>query len=160
MILVMVLLGCSTAPTPDTNYYSLISSNNTQTANALTVIPVIEQLPDYLKQTSLVILQGEHQVYFANYHRWAQPVLSSITYILTAELNRPGRGCNVENNRIKIRIEQFSPTDQGEVILTGVYAANKTFNAFDIRLDLAESGYNTSVKTMNKALLQLAKQIC
>lgn len=191
ILLIVVIVGCSTKSAPNSHYYLL----NSPTLNAETLrqtstniataaksskhhLPVITltvlELPDYLKQPNLVLQLSDHQLHYANFHQWAEPLQTSITQALNQDINRydsrfryvtPPSHSKVSAALI-IDINAFHATHQSQVILTGKYwLKNKNIplklddKSFTFSINLSDNGYAHAVTQMRNAITLLAKQI-
>lgn len=91
-----LLIGCGS--TPQSNHYILtaqapdtVPSGNTP---ALGIGPV--SIPEFLNRNSLVYNRGENQLFIASTERWAEPLESGITRVLSLNL---AQLLNTENVR-------------------------------------------------------------
>lgn len=90
----MLLAGCSVIPEaqPDpTRFYVLTEKANVagavQTpADGLRIGLRPVALPAYLDKGALVVRQGEHEVDYRDYARWAEPLAAGIARVLAAQL--------------------------------------------------------------------------
>ena len=102
-----LIVGCSSAPVKETNYYLLnnYSSNNYSLDNPLEQnktllneksvdnnqsIYVLElaELSEYLNQPYLVMQLAEHQLHYARFHMWAESLHIGIGKALINDLNK------------------------------------------------------------------------
>ena len=92
-IVTIMLLGACSSNTPKKTQYYLLNSptninataiNNENTQNI--AIKLLE-LPDYLKQPSLVLQLSSHQLHYSHFHMWAEPLQSSFSQALSQDLN-------------------------------------------------------------------------
>lgn len=90
----LLLLGCSSTPTPSFYVLSGLDNNalhdtriNTKRSSLrLAVGPVT--IPQYLNRPQHVIFRDHHQVTLLEYHRWAQPLTDSIPKLLATNLSK------------------------------------------------------------------------
>ncbi len=122
------------------------------------------RLPQYLKQMQLVMLKSDNQLHFSRYHLWAENIEQSIRKSLKQALTQVvwlNQSMNIETSNpvnLVIEIDDFYPTIQGKVVLTGRYwlqnsDLNKQVN-FTFVEPLQQDGFAASVKQMH-ALLEL-----
>lgn len=181
-ILSMVLFAaCSSNETPKTQYYLL---NNPIVNNKVNVISeqkariaiTLLELPDYLKQPSLVLQLSDHQLHYSNFHMWAEPLQTSFAQALVQDTNSIDENFQyISSNTAKqqpqdltlfVNITAFHTTHQSQAILVGNYwledkHLSKLIKAqnFNLTLALNENGYGHAVTQMRNVILKLAKQI-
>ena len=182
------LFSCAQAPTPEVNYYLLNTPEQNISANthaetidehsAITLVNVV--LPQYLKQSSIVMLMNENQLHYARYHLWGESLTSAIAKIMnqslmnTALVNKALSQQLLPQNakqqvlHLVVEIDHFYPTDQARVILSGRYwLTNKNTKvknskqAFDFafKQTLTADGYGQAVKQMHVLVKQLTENI-
>jgi uncharacterized lipoprotein YmbA len=161
----------NTAPAPTMQYYLLDTASDKSSADALEDAVSIElaYLPDYLNQTSLVMLIDEHKMEVARFHSWADRLADSIARVIEYESHRillerttPSR-CKACYD-LRLSIEHFYPSAQGDVFLSGYYEytdmKEKTRRVrFSIKDEMLQDGYQEAVKTMRQMLVTLSMQI-
>jgi len=168
-IALQMLTACSSTPTeqPSIRYYLLErepSSIDGRLRGDLKRIQLASiGLPDYLSQSNLVMRERDHGLRIANYHHWAGELGEAIQRALIVDLNQDVGAMVFDRysktgNQIKVDIEHFYPTADGQVILSGRYALlldnqPEFYTPFHFAEVLAEDGYENSVKQM-RALLQ------
>jgi uncharacterized lipoprotein YmbA len=153
------------------NYYVLDAKPSALTTKAITQNIAIDrvELPDYLNQPNIVLRDDSQKLHVAYYHSWADDLGSSIRRVIISELNvlsndsRFSARCT-DCESIKLSLNHFYPTTEGEVVLAGDYQIkplNKpmTTQSFLITLDLENDGYEHAVDKMRLALFQLAAKI-
>jgi len=100
LFLVAGLAGCSLIPPPvadPTRYYVLSSRDPAERAAAGIVRgPTLGfgavELPTYLRTTkSMLVRRSDHEIYFADYSRWAEPIDSGVGRIVRDGLLTSGR---------------------------------------------------------------------
>jgi uncharacterized lipoprotein YmbA len=170
--LVFLLSACSAIEKEQpVNYYVLDAKPSALTAKAITRNIAIDRvdLPDYLNQPNIVLRDDSQKLHVAYYHSWADDLGSSIRRVMISELNvlsddsRFSARC-LDCESIKLSLNHFYPTTQGEVVLAGdfqIKPLNKaiTTQSFLITLDLENDGYEHAVDKMRLALFQLAAKI-
>tara|TARA_R110000787_G_scaffold65584_9_gene147637 strand:+ start:33047 stop:33658 length:612 start_codon:yes stop_codon:yes gene_type:complete len=179
---IMLMTACSSNNTPKTQYYLLNSptltkaseSENKNTNKPVIVINLLE-LPEYLKQASLVLQLSEHQLHYAYFHMWAEPLQTSITEGLIDDLNTIDSRYNymaMQNpqqikatTEVIVKITAFHATHQSQAILTGSYWLQHEDNKqaknyhFTLTTALTSDGYPHAVEKMRKIMTQLAEII-
>ena len=175
IFIVFALSGCvSSERPPQTTYYQLEGealSYAWEDGNP-SVMVVIETIPDYLLQPSLVMQESPHQMYFATYHRWGTDIRKNIRHVLLHDLNAQTTERNFVKHceqceRVIINIDSFIATAQGDVYLTGTYAKHTGTNdspnierhSFATQIDIEQDGYAGAVIAMRQAVRQLASQM-
>ena len=141
-------------------------------ADLVVVGPV--DLAEYLDQPSLVMQQGGHAFHVAQYHVWAEDLSRALTRALVHDLDRQDTPYRFEDRadqhsgtavrHIRLRIDQFHPTDQSRVILAGqywIYQKKKLLarRSFALQNTLQENGYPHAVDSMRQIVKQLAAQL-
>ncbi|NOR69539.1 MAG: hypothetical protein GQ532_07565 [Methylomarinum sp.] len=183
LLLISVVLGLSACAsnTQSIKYYSLglngiQDSNDAIQANQVRVVVAPIQLAKFLNQNNMVMQIGEHEIYKANFHRWAEPLDQSISKLLVQKLNNKKSNAYqfVKSNEymtensslhLSLEIDQFHSTDNAQVILSGHYWLHnkeKSFASmkhFSISEQLTRDGYHHSVEKLKGLLGQLANQI-
>ncbi|MGB2740229.1 MAG: PqiC family protein [Cognaticolwellia sp.] len=178
---IILMTGCSSDNTPKTQYYllnspTLDSSGIIGDDNNPIITVQIEELPDYLKQPSLVLQLSDHQLHYSNFHMWAEPLQVSIARSLTQDLNTIDNSHNYiimtapntkkAKTAVVIDVIAFHATHHSKAILTGNYwlqqknsknSLQKHHFKFTVALDL--DGYPHAVEQMRKAVTQLANEI-
>lgn len=179
-----ILSGCASSTEP-VKFYSFsmgavegsdttaVDSNINIDKTRIVVLPV--QLPRFLRQDGLVMKIGEHEIYTANYHRWAEPLSVSIVSLLVKELNSKSRQYHFEKSvgrwnqgaqqSLRLEFDNFQATNNAKVSVSGrywLYGKNE-----DVRLDklfgldetLQNDGYLHSIEQLEKAVKKLAANI-
>lgn len=169
---VFLITSCSTKNPNKVSYYLLDPnpsvSNQLHTKDAQLVRIQAIKLPSYLDKANLVMLDSNNKLVFANYHSWADNFSSAIYRVITNDLNASQHkklfvsDCK-DCSSLKISIEHFYPTEQGEVILSGKYLFrqhNKELrNGFFLKENLEIDGYIHSVNKQRLLLKKLAAEI-
>lgn len=170
VFVIFFLLGCSSATSPQVNYYLLDSEPKaTQNKTATRIVQLNPiHLPRYLDQPQLVTRDNNQKLIIANYHSWADDMSNSIRRILLNDLNSSIddvfyiESCQKCDNLI-VNIEHFYPTSNGEVVLSGKYQLKKNnksnYYTFFLEDDLERDGYDHAVTKMRRLLQKLAVQI-
>lgn len=127
VLLALLIQACvSSAPPPETFYYVLEEKPLTyewEDSDKEVMVKIVE-IPSYLLQPNLVMLENSHQLYYANYHKWANDLKENTLHVLLADLNtlatdtnfvKSCKGCDA----LLIHVHSFYPTDSGEVYLHG-----------------------------------------
>ena len=172
----LFLYSCTATP-PKVQYYVLEPASTTaapeKIAEPLVAIGPID-LADYLKQPSLAMRQHAHQVTLAQYHVWAENLGQALSRVLVNDLNQQVTSYRFETRadqngslpalQLKLRVDQFYPTDQHQVVLAGQYWISDTHQfrvrrSFRLTDDLQQDGYPHAVGKMRQLVSQLAGHI-
>jgi uncharacterized lipoprotein YmbA len=142
--------------------------------NAALVVVGPVDLAEYLDQPSLVMQQGGHTFHVAQYHVWAEDLSRALTRALVHDLDQQASPYRFEDRadqhsetaarQIRLRIDQFHPTDQNQVVLAGqywIYQKKQLLarRSFALQGDLQENGYPHAVARMRQIVRQLAAQL-
>jgi len=181
-ILSMFLLAaCSSNNTSRTQYYLLnsptsVNTSVTDTDNSQNISITLTELPDYLKQPSLVLQLSSHQLHYSHFHMWAEPLQSSFTQALAQDLNTiasryyfiappTASEINADINLV-VSITAFHVTYESQAILVGNYwlqgkdiKKQVKGNNFKLFVQLDNDGYPHAVEKMRSAVTQLANEI-
>jgi len=178
---IMLITACSSNNTAKTQYYLLNSptlnkaSDNNNNNKPVVIINLLE-LPEYLKQASLVLQLSEHQLHYAHFHMWAEPLQVSITEGLLQDLNAIDSHHNympvlnpqqlTSTTEVILKINAFHSTHQSQAILTGRYWLKEKNNNnavkvhnFTLTADLNANGYPHAVEKMRAVITELANDI-
>jgi uncharacterized lipoprotein YmbA len=174
LLMVVAISACSSsAKAPDTIYY-LLDSNpksfaNKQTSDTKLVMIDIVALPDYLKTNQLVMKEGDNRIVKAHYHSWADDLSESIQRALISDLNNSLNnaavvGYCVDCFTIKVTVEHFYPTADGDAILSGYFMTNSSpetdqVHYFYFSEELVSPGYANSVRQMRVLVSELAQRL-
>lgn len=178
---IMLITACSSNNTAKTQYYLLNSptlnkaSDNNNNNRPVVIINLLE-LPEYLRQASLVLQLSEHQLHYAHFHMWAEPLQMSITEGLIQDLNAIDNHHNYmpvlnpqqvkSTTEVILKINAFHSTHQSQAILTGRYWLKEKNNNnavkvhhFTLTADLNANGYPHAVEKMRTVITELANDI-
>lgn len=179
LILVATLLaGCSSDPVQNTSYYLL---NNSQTMptkvekKGKVVIVKVLELPEYLNQAQLVMQMNNHQLHYAHFHMWAEPLKAGFSKALLADLNASNgpvqyladrrRNALDDKTQLYVQLDFFHASSESKVTLSGRYwfekkeAAGQAQHPFYFDVNLSQDGYPHSVAQMRALVRRLAGQI-
>lgn len=178
---IFMLSACSSNNTPQTQYYLLNSPTSANLAttdkeNSTDVAITLLELPEYLKQPSLVLQLSSHQLHYSHFHMWAEPLQSSFTQALALDLNNianryhfiaPATPNEINaDTKLVVKITAFHVTHQSQAILVGSYwlqakdiKRKLKGNDFSFTVQLKDDGYPHAVEQMRKAVTQLADEI-
>ncbi|MBA6391936.1 membrane integrity-associated transporter subunit PqiC [Colwellia sp. BRX10-3] len=184
IVSIMLFAACSSNPSSKTQYYLLNSPTSSNTVaihdeNSPVIAITLLELPDYLKQPSLVLQLSSHQLHYSHFHMWAEPLQSSFTQALSADLNSlssrfhyrvtPATNQEIANTVDKvivINITSFHATHQSQAILVGTYSlqgkslqSQAKEHGFNLEVTLNKNGYEHAVEQMRYVITQLAKKI-
>jgi len=152
------LISCvSTQPAPETAYYTLSAPNSSDNAAPHFSIGKI-QLADYLETSSLILEIEEAQFRPASYHRWAEPLTSSIRRALE------NRGAEESSSQVDIVIDKFHGSIDGETFISGSFAVHShskrsATRSFSLVSTIKEDGYPAMVGELDSLLGTLRGRI-
>lgn len=177
--LLALLLGCSSAPT-NIKYYELNTvvtpplAANHKPKEAIMVMAL--QVPDYLRQSKLVLRTAPHEMHFSANHVWAQIPEKEFYTALITDLNaiaashsflshrRPVTVHDI-NTQLFLEITHFYPTENAEVLLSGYWELSamsppgQTAQSFNLVLPLKQDGYPHAVAQQRHLISRLAEHI-
>lgn len=179
--LVMMVSACSSNAPTKTQYYLLNSPTNTSAStvineNQQNITVSLLELPDYLKQPSLVLQLSSHQLHYSHFHMWAEPLQNSFSQALLDDLNQQDNRFNYIDNStttskasieaITIKVTAFHATHQSQALLTGTFWVQNSNTVkqpqphkFTLTLSLDKNGYEHAVEKMRQSINQLAQKI-
>ena len=186
ILMLSLLIGCASEVAPTTSYYLLNNSQSTPPAQVqkdqVVILKVLE-LPEYLNQAQLVMQMADHQLHYAHFHMWAEPIKAGFSKALIADLNAadntiqflPDRRKNAldDETQLYVQIDFFHASSESKVILAGYYwyeikgdegsgHEGKSENPpqpFHIEQNLQKDGYPHSVSKMRALVGRLAGEI-
>lgn len=182
---IFMLSGCSSAPTPETQYFVLTPKTlTTSTATSKTLqndsknVVVIEsiKLAEFLDQSGIILQTDTHQIKVAHYHRWGEQLKRNlhryISETLGAQLpqyvfrNDSKFNPSAPYQYLDISIRQFNGTTDGLALLSGHWilkdSDTNTFRinkSFSYQASLSNSGYPELVNHLALLLEQLCNDI-
>jgi uncharacterized lipoprotein YmbA len=177
--LIVSLTSCSSSSEIplETNYYLLNSeyiAKKSLNINKAVVVEVLE-LPAYLHQPHLVMQLNTHQLHYARFDMWAEPLQTGFTKALISELNLNNKNIqfvtdefqsNDENlDKLVIRVDYFHPSTASKVILSGVFwkdnkeGKNKMQQPFFFESFLNEDGYTHAVVQMRQLVSMMSASV-
>ena len=181
IVSIILLTACSANTPQKTQYYLLNSPTSTNSAavhnkNSQNIAITLIELPDYLKQPSLVLQLSSHQLHYSHFHMWAEPLQSSFLEALRQDLNHinsrlhyfvtAASSPEASSDVVFVKINAFHATHQSQAILTGTYwLQGKDFTGeiaehnFNLTVALNQDGYEHAVEQMRKIVSQLAQKI-
>jgi uncharacterized lipoprotein YmbA len=176
---VLLLSGCSTSSKvpSETNYYLLNSQSVAKPLviiNQTVAVKVLE-LPAYLHQPHLVMQLNKHQLHYARFDMWAEPLQSGITKALIHDLNLNNKHIqfvangflsdNNKANKLIVRVDYFHPSTASKVILSGVFwkesseSQNIVQQPFSFELLLDEDGYTHAIAQMRQLISTMSESV-
>lgn len=178
-ILVVLVSSCSSSSqTPlETNYYLLNSPHIAKPSVSInkTVAVKVLELPAYLHQPQLVMQLSKHQLHYARFNMWAEPLQVGFTKALISDLNLNNKSIQfVANeflpeekmgNELIVRVDYFHPSTASKVILSGVFwrANNESKSIiqqpFSFELLLNEDGYTHAIEQMRRLVSMMSESI-
>jgi len=177
--LVVFLSSCSSnSELPlETNYYLLNSqylAKNSVNINKTVVVEVLE-LPAYLDQPQLVMQLNIHQLHYARFDVWAEPLQAGFTKALINDLNLNNNSIQFITDELKsnkksgdkliVRIDCFHPSTASKVVLSGVFwtenneRQNIIQQHFSFELLLNEDGYTHAVAQMRQLVSMMSASV-
>ncbi len=184
VLFMSILFGCASSTEPIKFYsFSMGAEEDTDTAAVdltaiidkprIVVMPV--QLPRFLRQDGLVMKIGAHEVYTANYHRWAEPLSDAIGRLLVKELNNKSRQYHFEKSvgrwnqnaqfNLRLEFDNFQASDRAKISVSGrywLYGKNEELRLdklFGLDETLKNDGYLHAIEQLEKAVKKLAADI-
>ena len=180
-----LLVGCSSAPLSKTSYYLLNNQKAGLTTNDVSgdssmpkkvMVLSVRDLPEYLIQPHLVMQMVDHQLNYAHFHMWAEPLQLGLKKALLTELNSNNTETyfiaenrdNREDNlaTVVVNIDYFHASSDSLVTLSGQYWLSKSnekqysqVQPFYFEQQLEQDGYPHSVAKMRALVSQLAIKI-
>tara|TARA_R110002073_G_scaffold200357_1_gene359467 strand:- start:425 stop:820 length:396 start_codon:yes stop_codon:yes gene_type:complete len=116
-----------------------------------------------------------HEIYTANYHRWAEPLDEGIAKLLVQVLNKKsdyyqfGRKLEPWKQNVdfylRLEFEKFHATNSAQVVATGRYwfytrdSLLKIDKPFNISINLTRNGYLHTVEKLKLAINKLSVEI-
>ncbi len=182
MVLILALHACASSAGP-VKYYTLSSAADNKVrdvedkgnmvASRVTIGPVY--LAKFLRQGGIVTRIGNHEIYMANYNRWAQPLNTAIVELLVQDLNHKTNNYQFERMagawndnatfNLRLRFDKFYIRDNATVTIGGRYwlyekkGGLKIDKTFDITHSLNQDGYPHAVDMLSRAVDELSGQI-
>ena len=178
LLSLLLLAGCSSKPSEIIYYQlndsaSIVPNHNKSEAEHLVQLSSIS-VPDYLKQSKLVLRTAPHKLHFSSANLWVQPPQKDIKSALLHDLNgshsdhqfvlfEPGLETS-DITKLFITITHLYPTENAEVILQGhftILGANKTRQThfYSLKHPLNDDGYEHAVEKQRKLVGLLASDI-
>lgn len=178
-LMCLFLTACSSKPSEIT-YYQLndsIEKLATKPVNSSVKKQYVQlaniKVPDYLKQSKLVLRTAPFEMHFAASHLWVQTPEKEIRAALLSELNNKSEEfwfINVDptlsgniTSKLVVEITHFYPTENAEVILLGnwtlVTGPERVHHQFQLNADLQADGYAHSVAQQRHLISVLAREI-
>jgi uncharacterized protein len=191
-------MSCSSNPIKETKYYLLnnyLDKSHHDSRTSLNNKVLVEsnqkiyhlkltELPEYLNQPYLVMQLDQHQLHYARFHMWAEPLHDGIGKALINDLNKFDQSdknkqfvltnSSTSNTLpiMHVEIESFHASNNSIVILSGHYwinslepdsshlsKANLERRAFYFETHLQEDGYTHSVFKMRSLINKLSNML-
>ena len=183
--LCMALLSSCTSNPLSVRYYLLHTPDNnvshTVDDSKPTVVLQLINVADYLRQSSLVMQLGQHELHYSHQDVWAEKLQASFYNALLRDLNVTGQQNYIASSSpnvplamasIAITLEHFHATDVSTVVSSGQYWLSQnntstnqgknvatTRHSFFFESELKQDGYSHAVKQLRTLITRLAKQI-
>ncbi|SEL73408.1 hypothetical protein SAMN05216262_11953 [Colwellia chukchiensis] len=181
-LVILMLTACSSTKRIETQYYLLDSPTLASaepievTKSKPTILVTVATLPEYLQQTNLLLQLSDHQLHFAKFHQWAEPLQVGLVNSLVRELNKDADKNHYQattdiatpsyDGELKLVVTAFQPTHQSQAMFSGHYTLNsfqsnsvKKQQAFHLTVPLNADGYHHAVMQLRQLVQQLAAQI-
>ncbi len=180
-LLVLGIVACASAPSSPTEYYVLapaVSAQNkvVEHSNKPTLVIENVELAAYLKQTGMIIQNGNNQLTVSRKHLWAESLELALPKALVRDLQQQSDEYSYylksldwvgqADYRLRLRIDSLQATDQGEVVSSGRYQvisgaspATSVFVDFNFQRDLKQDGYAHTVEQLQRLLGEIAGAI-
>ncbi|WP_440903989.1 PqiC family protein [Catenovulum sp. SX2] len=131
------------------------AENQANSAALATESKVTIVLAPFLQKENLVVMQDDARVYFAHYHRWAQPLEYMLKQTFVQQLKLLNKSANVT-----IQFDKLHGSTAGLVTLQGIFVIDQQIKQpFLIEIKQAEEGYPAMLDAMTQGLLSLAENI-
>ncbi|MDC8831785.1 PqiC family protein [Alteromonas gilva] len=178
-IVVLTLAACSSQPT-NVNYYLLHqpASATMRESMDISALPAIYlrslSTPDYLKQRNLSLQTSASELHFAPQHVWAEDFSNAFVMALRDTLANAHKirlysqsqwsNSNPKEYFLDIQLDDFIPTYDNNVVLTGTYRLEMShlppqIVQFSFKLPLDQDGFASSVAQMRELIDLLAHDV-
>lgn len=180
----LLLLACI-SPAERVKYYSLSLEEDSEAPSYATSDSLSQEkpqiviesisLPTFLRQDKLVMQIGAHEIYSANFHRWAEPLEEAIAKVLVQALSRKNTGYQFDKTspqwrksaqlNLRLEFEKFHATDTAKILVSGRYwlydtrSNLKSMQVFNFTDTLTHDGYLHTVEKLQHAIDQLSDKI-
>lgn len=176
-LLCLALVACGSVP--ETRFYLLADMDGSPTKARPTDRPLIVLgrivVPDYLRQSGLIVQTNEYEIRPANYHRWAEPLEAGLRRALAMELTEAMPRFRIEpeprdsremDYRLDVDVSYFHGNESGEVFLSGRWMAydldddeRVASSRFNFRDRIGAPGYASMVAAQAAQLEQLSLEV-
>ncbi len=176
LALLLAMSGCGTSQ--PSKFYLLNASNNAPLSSgdnlALGLGPI--EFPAYLDRSKIMVRSGSNSFKAAEYHRWAEPLQTNFTQILSQELRSalpgaditiyPWRGSNEIKIQVRLEVLSFDSDDNNQARLVArwqlIGTDKKSFGPPQQRqyIKAARSGeYKARVAAMSECVTALGVEL-
>ena len=183
MITAMFLAGCSSSTTSKVHYYVLepaykhaeVDVHAPAESKAQLIYLESLTVAPYLTRSQLPMQLEKHQVYYADDHLWAEPLVEGLRRSLTASLRKKGgihifseKPADTRDNTITlvVHFDDFVASYESGVIANGTYSILKgptgrevTVHRFSLRRELDADGFDSAVGQLRFLIHDLAERI-
>lgn len=174
LLLAVILSACTTSSGPIHRYVLETGSGSGELNSDVISIRLRQfDLARYLAQPSLTLLRGDHGIYYASQHVWAEPLEAGFVRALAHDINLEGRARLLQvtepsaassNYELQLEIDNFTATAASDVVLTGKFwmfsqGELVVARAFDLSTPLTADGYTHAVERQRTLVTDLAKLI-
>jgi uncharacterized lipoprotein YmbA len=151
-VLALLLSACSSSVIPINNHYMLTDPSDVTTSYlANNHVNVAVNLPDYLKTPYFTMLNDSHQVYYAQAHKWAEPLDKAIAKAVKLSWHDHVKNDALLKTKeeIVVDVDYLHVTQGGKVKFVGKLTIQKKAIQFNLERRLPADGYQVAVKEMN-----------
>jgi len=173
VVLLLLVVGCSSTPVVDTHYY-LLREDGVPSTRALK--PSADYalgdvtIADYIDQPGLPLQLTNGEIRPALLHQWAEPMHKSVRSFLQKQIsNALGEdlfpaGLSEANVQVEIRLDQLHGTAAGEAVILAFWwlkQDGKIIESYQFgeTMQLQVSGYDSLAAAEKSLLKQLAAHI-
>jgi uncharacterized protein len=177
LLLITLLTGCATSPTP--RFYSLSSEAPNGGVGATSALPSIAitaiTLPDTADRPQLAVRHGTHEVLMTQQHRWAQPLKLDLPRVIAENLSRlldnpsvaayPQSAALNADYRLALDFQRFDAAHATETVLEVLWtvrAANGSHNKrgrISVREPALDDTAQALVASYSRGLLRVSAQL-
>ena len=184
LLLIIALFSCNSAPV-NIHHYLLNTPMAVVAVQKNQTLPIVVlkqvNIADYLRQSNLVMLLAQHELYYSRQDVWAESLQSSFYQALLQELNQSSSHNYVSvqspladkaSTSISIDLAHFHSTYLSTVVAAGNYwlatssqktnkndALSITENSFYYELTLQHDGFAHAVNQLRETVTKLAHKI-
>lgn len=159
LVAVFVLGGCASR---DTIHHYLLPIEKAYPGNDNIQLELV--LADYLKRSSLAVVDANNQVFFAHQHRWAEPLESAMHTRIRGQLNKQlaqkSYNGKIQAVKFNVKVLRFHGTVSGNIVFMGLWSIEgRETQAFNFTRMQLKPGYPELIAGMNELINQLVSQM-